>query len=139
VSQNISDQQLYDILSEIVIGINDMHVSLYTSWGDACWQGWEHGSYPDNKLINPSGYFDKDLTRDQVFEYQELADYKIGYIKIRTFMVSRATGVPDDRYLVIDQILEQSKTKDGIIIEVRANGRGNSNKTDLVAVRFWGY
>ncbi len=137
VSANISDRQLFDLLSEIVIYINDMHVTLYTPYGMAYWKGWGHGSYPSNKLINPSAYFNGSLIREGAFEYQELRDHNIGYIKISTFVgVGEENYSPDDRFLIIDKILELYKNKDGIIIDVRANGGGNSINADAVAGRF---
>lgn len=136
VSTKISDKQLFDLLSDIVIYINDMHVNLYSPYGIASWKGWGHGSYPSNKLINPSGYFNGSIIREGVFEYQELKDHNIGYIKINTFAGVGENYSPDVRFLKIDEILELYKNKDGIIIDVRANGGGNSLNADAVAGRF---
>ena len=137
ISSNISDRQLFNILSEIVIAINDMHVTLYTSYGTVAWKGWGNGAYPSNKLINPSKYFAGAFIRDGAFEYQELHNYNIGYIRIPTFIgTGNSMNFADERYLVIDKILERFKSKDGIIIDVRSNGGGNSLNADAVAGRF---
>ena len=137
ISLNISDRQLFNILSEIVVTINDMHVNLYTPYGTASWKGWGHGAYPSNKLINQSKYFYSTFIQGAVFEYLEFRDYNIGYIKIPSFVgISNELNSPDERYLLIDNILEQFKTKNGIIIDVRGNEGGNSLNAYAVASRF---
>ncbi|MCK4662207.1 MAG: S41 family peptidase [Bacteroidales bacterium] len=137
VSSSISDRQLFDILSEIVITLNDGHVNLFSVYGTVSWKGWGHGAYPSKKLINHYKYFTGGFSKDGVFEYGEFKNYNIGYIIIPTF-TGNGDGLysPDERYLVIDKILEQFKSKDGIIIDIRWNGGGNSVNSDAVAGRF---
>lgn len=136
---NITDKQLFSILSKEVLKLNDMHVSLYTPYGYSGWKGWGHGNYPSSKRINPGKYFlFGKLTKTSVFEYNGFKDNNIGYIAISTFSGtgSISNGMYDDRYLYIDNILDQFKNKDAIIVDVRWNGGGNSLNAETVASRF---
>jgi hypothetical protein len=136
---NISDRQLFSILSAEVMNLNDMHVSLYTAYGYSGWNGWGHGSYPSGNIINSYKYFPGgSFTKTSVLEYNEFKDHNIGYIAISTFSGSGGirSGGYDDRYYFIDTILEKFKSKDALIIDVRWNGGGNSLNAETVASRF---
>jgi carboxyl-terminal processing protease len=136
---NITDKQLFSILSAEVSNINDMHVSLYTPYGYSGWKGWGHGKYPSSKLINQCEYFScSSFTKTSVLEYNEFKDHNIGYIAISTFSGSGSisSGGYDDRYYYIDNVLEKLKSKDAIVIDVRWNGGGNSLNAETIASRF---
>jgi hypothetical protein len=136
---NITDKQLFSILSKVVLKLNDMHVSLYTPYGYSGWKGWGHGRYPSSKRINPGTYFSPgSFIKTPVFEYNEFKDNNIGYISIKTFIGtgSFSTGMYDDRYYYIDSIIGQFNKKDAIIVDVRWNGGGNSLNAETVASRF---
>jgi C-terminal processing protease CtpA/Prc len=61
----------------------------------------------------------------------------IGYINIWTFGGSgSALELYDDRYFVIDDILQQFKDTDGLIINVRGNHGGEGFNAEIVADRF---
>lgn len=136
---NITDRQLFSILSREVLSLNDMHVSLYTPYGYVGWKGWGHGKYPSSKLINKCKYFACDsFIKTSVFEYNEIKDNNIGYVAISSFIGTGSiwNGGYDDRYFSIDNILEKYKDKDGIIVDVRWNGGGNSLNAKTIASRF---
>lgn len=136
---NITDRQLFYMLSGVVVKLNDMHVNLYSAYGSASWKGWGNGSYPSGKLINPCNYLICGSSQNStVFEYGEFKNYNFGYIIISTFSgaINGGTNIYDDRYFLIDNILEKFKDKDGIIIDVRWNGGGNSSNAETVASRF---
>ncbi len=136
---NITDKQLFNLLSDVVVDLNDMHVNLYSPYGTVSWKGWGHGKYPSSKLINPCKYLICGSSQNSdVFEYREFKYNNIGYIIIYTFSgsIDGGTNLYDDRYYFIDNILEQFKNKDGIIIDIRWNGGGNSSNAETVASRF---
>jgi hypothetical protein len=136
---NITDRQLFYLLSGVVIKLNDMHVNLNSSYGSASWIGWGHGKYPSSKLINPCKYFKcGTFLNTKVFEYGDFKDINIGYIIIYTFsgVISGGTNLYDERYYFIDKILQELKSKDGIIIDVRWNTGGNATNAETVASRF---
>ncbi len=138
-SANMTEDQLYNILSGVVVELNDMHVSLYTNHCSASWKGWGQGKYPSGKLLNPNKYLITGSPQNStVFEYREFKNYNIGYIIINTFSgtINGGTNRTDDRYSLIDNILDKFKDKDGIIIDVRWNGGGNSWNAETVASRF---
>lgn len=138
-TKGMSDFQLFGELSKVVTKLNDMHVNIYTPYGTASWKGWGHGSYPSGKLINPCNYFVcGSYQNSSVFEYRMAKDYNVGYIIIKTFEgnISGGTDLRDDRYFYIDDILKELKNSDGIIIDVRWNGGGNSLNAETVASRF---
>jgi carboxyl-terminal processing protease len=138
-SATMNEVQLFNILSGVVVKLNDMHVNLYTDHGSVSWKGWGRGKYPSGKLINPFNYLKSGSPQNStVFEYREFKNHNIGYIIIHTFSgtINGGANPADDRYLFIDTILDQFKDKDGIVIDVRWNGGGNSWNAETVASRF---
>jgi carboxyl-terminal processing protease len=137
ISPSTSDRQLFDIFSDIVLGINDMHVSLYTPLGNVQWKSMVPASYPSRRIVNAGKYVRSGAPQSSVFEYRTCQDPVIGYIIIQSF-VGQGGGLSktDPRYLAIDDILSQWKNMKGIIIDVRGNGGGNSTNAETVAGRF---
>jgi hypothetical protein len=64
-----------------------------------------------------------------IFTYGKLTD-KIGYIHISSFSGSEET------FLEINGILEDFQNLNGLVIDVRHNGGGSINNSDLIASRF---
>jgi carboxyl-terminal processing protease len=138
ISHSTSDQRLFTIFSNIVIGINDMHVNLYTPLGNASWKNPYPASYPCMRFINVCKYVQCGAPQNNsVFEYRTCQDPTIGYIIIYTFG-SQGGGLSliDPRYLVIDDILSQWKNMKGIIIDIRQNNGGEMFNAQAVANRF---
>jgi C-terminal processing protease CtpA/Prc len=64
-------------------------------------------------------------------------NHNIGYISINNFQGQDGTFVfADKSYLIIDNIVNQFKDKDGIIIDVRFNGGGLPPNEETIACRF---
>ena len=85
LSSSTSDRQLFNIFSNIVLGINDMHVNLYTPMGDVYWKSMIPASYPSRRIINAGKYVQSGPPQNSVFEYRTCQDSAIGYIIIQTF------------------------------------------------------
>ncbi len=137
ISSSTSDRQLFAMLSDIVLGINDMHVNLYTPMGNVSWKSMVPASYPSMRIVNAGKYVRSGAPQNTVIGYRTCQDPTIGYIWIETF-VGQGGGLSlaDPRYMMIDEILLQWKNMKGIIIDVRWNGGGNSINAETVAGRF---
>jgi carboxyl-terminal processing protease len=137
ISPSTSDWQLFTVFSNIVLGINDMHVTLYTRMGDVYWKSMIPAKYPGMRLINACKYIQCGAPQKSFFEYRTCQDPDIGYMIIPTFS-GQGDGltIADSRYLVIDDILAQWKNMKGIIVDVRWNSGGNSVNAETVASRF---
>jgi hypothetical protein len=137
ISPSTSDRQLFTMLSNIVLGINDMHVTLYTPMGDVYWKSMIPASYPSRRLVNACKYIQCGPPQKSLFEYRTCQATDIGYMIIPTFTgQGEGLTIADSRYLVIDYILAQWKNMKGIIIDVRSNSGGNSMNAEMVAGRF---
>jgi carboxyl-terminal processing protease len=137
ITPTTSDRQLFAIFSNIVYGINDMHVSVHTPLGDVYWKSMVPGSYPSRRIINACKYIQCGPPQTSFFEYRTCQNTDIGYVVISTFS-GQGDGltIADSRYLVIDDILSHWKDKKGIIIDVRWNSGGNWINAEMVASRF---
>jgi len=136
ISKETSDQQLFTILSEIVSSINDMHVSLYTPFGDVSWQKPYPDKYPSSDLLAYHLKI-KPTYPNNAIGYGKFGNYEIGYIKILTFKTQgNVSNGTDSRFYEIDNIINEFNDLDGIIIDVRMNGGGNSDNADVIASRF---
>jgi carboxyl-terminal processing protease len=137
ISPSTSDRQLFNIFSNIVLSINDMHVSLYTPMGDVYRKSVIPASYPSMRLINACKYVQCGAPQNSLFEYRTCQNTDIGYMIIPTFSgQGEGLTIADPRYLMIDDILMQWKNMKGIIIDVRWNSGGNSINAETVAGRF---
>ena len=137
LSSSTTEQQLFSIISNIIRGINDMHVDLHTSLGDVYWKSKAPSSYPSMRLINAGKYIQLGSSPNSLIEYRTCQNSSIGYIIIPTFSGGTdGLSLTDDRYMVIDEILSKWKDKKGIIIDLRWNHGGNTNNAETIASRF---
>jgi hypothetical protein len=137
ITASTSDRQLFAILSSIVYGINDMHVTLYTPLGDVYWKSPVPASYPSRRLINACTYVRCGPPQGAILEYRVCQDTGFGYVSIPTFSgQGEGLTVADPRYLVIDDIVSQWKGMRGIIIDVRGNPGGSMVNAEAIAERF---
>ena len=136
ISSATTERELFGTLSNIVSMLDDMHTSLYTPLGDVYWRSRAQGVYPSRKFINPCKYIVCGSNQATIMESRMCKNKNIGYINIYTFEGSGSSSLFDDRYLLIDDILQQFKDTKGLLIDVRWNGGGNSGNAELVASRF---
>lgn len=138
INNTTSDIELYNILSEIIVFINDIHVNLYTPFGTASYNN-IYIEYPSSKIINLNQYTIPGSSQKyfDIIEYRDIRGYNIGYILLKTFNGNpKGTEVTDDRFLIIDDIIKACMNKDGIIIDIRSNGGGQSLHAEMIASRF---
>lgn len=132
VLSGISNDDLFDILSEMLYVLKDGHVNLSsasrTSYYDAWYQGYPW-NYREDILYNyylgsaSSGYRTSAGLKYKIF------DNNIGYIRYESF----SDGVGEGN---LDEVLDYLKTCNGLIIDVRDNGGGNLTYSTRIAARF---
>ena len=134
VKLNSSDQQLFNVLSGMVTLLNDLHVNLETTVGNASCKTPYPSKYPSRILIA----YQNGINPIYVNEVLGYAFYNnIGYIQIFTFITEgKVSNGSDSRYSAIDQILPKFANQDGIIIDVRGNGGGTASNALTIASRF---
>jgi len=133
ISSNTTDRVLFTVFSDMVNILKDGHVNVHSPYGIASYEKTGLSSYPSRSLLNFSKYISQVQGYGDIIEYSDVKDHNIGFIKLKSFA---GNGSIDDRYGVIDEILELYKAKDGIIIDVRRNGGGSDYNALTIASRF---
>ena len=133
INTTTSEQQLFQYLSEIVTFINDVHVNLFTPFGNTSCQTCLL-DYAGSDLINPQKYiqFGNPQEHSGFMEFRNMLNNNIGYLNLKTFR----NGEEGDEFLTIDEVLKSFKDKKGIIVDLRGNGGGSSANAEIVASRF---
>lgn len=126
-----SPAKLFSALNELVQVLQDGHTNVFLGRTIIRYNGW-FSNYPANQLDDISHYFQSYTELNQALEYGVLLGSNLGYIKVNTFTRNMATR----HYEQIDEILEEFSNLDGIVIDVRSNGGGSSNNSDLISSRF---
>jgi hypothetical protein len=137
ITQETKDRELYYYFKEMILLLEDGHSNLYCPYGIVQYD-YDQG-IPSNYIPDLSRYFSNDLSieNNEIIEANSLKKKDIGYIRIKTFSgVGSGLKFRDDRYFVIDDILEDFKNKAGIIVDIRNNAGGNSLNAETVAGRF---
>lgn len=130
INENTTPKELSQLLGEMIQLLKDGHSDLYTGFATYYYTGW-YSNYPVNQLPSINNYFGYlASTQDHNIFYGKIYSTNIGYIYISTFEGDSSA------YSIIDQILTQFSTTDGIIIDVRSNGGGNTANGTVISKRF---
>jgi hypothetical protein len=136
ITDQTSGIELYNILSAMIKPFKDGHVSLVSNFG-ICNSYMIPPEYYSNMRIYPQNYLSSFAVNNTNISFWSVKNYNIGYISINTFNVKSKTFVyADDSFLIIDEIIEQFKDKDGIIIDLRWNGGGLPANVETIVNRF---
>jgi hypothetical protein len=135
IKSGTTNLELFNEMKSIIQLLKDGHVNLYTPIGVAGYDSLYPINYSGNKLINAGGYINFSSIRNSAMEFGTIKSFNIGYIAIHTFY-SNDFGNKDARFDLIDEAIKQFKEKDGIIIDIRDNGGGNSSNAISVSGRF---
>ncbi len=132
VTAETTDDELFDIMSNLLGHLNDNHVGL--QFGDRRFRSGILGEMEMEDfsldLIKERYLEGKFETRVRdVFSYGWLTD-NIGYFHFRGF------GSLDESRTTIDEILKEFEGAKGIVIDVRDNGGGDDRVGKLIADRF---
>lgn len=128
ITNDMSSEQLFEVLSEMVNELHDGHVNLSSSLGTSQYREW-FDSFPHNFSDSiQSIYLGKDYINSSAMTCQILEN-NIGYIYVGSF----SSGIGDGN---LNQILNKMAVCDGLIIDVRDNGGGNLTTAQKLAARF---
>lgn len=128
ISDNMTDEELFKVLNEMLQELKDGHVNLVSLWDTGRYWDWFE-NYPDNfdaKLINE--YLGTDYSIASGMRYRILEDY-IGYIYYGDFSSGISPGS-------LDYILHKFANCRGLILDVRNNGGGLLTNSTELASRF---
>lgn len=129
VAQCKTEQQLFDVCSDMLEELHDGHVNLSAWFNTYYYRKW-WTDYPQN--------YDARVVRENYlyFNYDQLGGVSfailpdnIGYIRIPSFDV----GLGESN---MDAIILKMKLCRGIIIDIRDNGGGAMTNTEVIARRF---
>jgi carboxyl-terminal processing protease len=138
VHDQTTDRQLFDIFSEMIRPLKDGHVILKSNFGDANSYPMEiFDDYHSDKRISPQNYLASFNINNSNINYWNVKNHNIGYMSITTFNLKAETFVfADKSFLIIDEIIQNFKDKDGIIIDIRWNTGGYQPNFETIANRF---
>jgi hypothetical protein len=129
VSDSISQDSLFSVLSAMLYELKDGHVNLTTATNRSRNWSWKE-EFPDN--FNPNftqkQYLGRDFHATRALPNQILQD-SIGYVHYSSF----GSGISDGD---LDYVLNRFKNTKGIIIDVRDNGGGSMNLVFKLMSRF---
>ena len=129
INENTSTKDLSDMLGQMIVLLKDGHSDLYTEFGTYYYSGW-FNKYPLNQLPAIRQYFSNYSSFDNNIYYGKLLAANIGYIYIKSFEGD------SEQFAQIDTILAGFASTDGLIIDVRSNGGGNTSNGTIISKRF---
>ena len=123
-----TEAELFDLLEEIILSLEDGHVNLYSDFGTVRYDF--RAGFPVNSPEHVSKYLENIVQPNNQIVYAALRNTNLGYLRIGSF------GGDQSVFEVIDEIIERFELKDGIIIDVRSNGGGSDTNGGIIASRF---
>lgn len=134
VTSQTSDNQLFQIMSQLLANLKDGHVNLATPFGSYYYNRW-YAKYPTNFLgLNA-------VARYFVADYGSLAGGMMRYGKVTSdigylYIGPNLMGDIGVWSQAIDVVIDALKGMKGIIVDIRSNGGGNDGLGAIVASRF---
>lgn len=128
INPNMSDTQLFEVLSNMLAELKDGHVNIYAGFDVGRNWSW-HENYPSNfsdTLLTK--YLGTDYRIASGLYYRVLDD-NVGYIRCSTFSNDFGSGNLDD-------ILSYLAPCNGLIIDIRNNSGGLISSAEKLAARF---
>jgi len=135
LAEKARGDEIVEVLFNLLAELKDGHVNLKMQRGGVISTYQPLRSEKDRQTFDPSvvrKYFDKELklSADNTLEY-EMIPGNVGYIRLTTFK----NGTRLDE---IYSALEYLRNTKALIIDVRHNGGGSTNISDVVVSRFLG-
>lgn len=127
ITANTSQKELFDKMAKILDMCKDGHNSIKSPFGVYTYDFWSKA--PANDQVNLSNYVNFGPAQG-IIEYRSMKEPDLGYVNIKSF-----DGSASD-FEKIDDALATLGNKKGLIIDVRSNGGGNSENSEIVASRF---
>ena len=126
-----NDQQLFAVLSAMLLELEDGHVVLQTPGATSTYTGW-FDQFPENfdASIVSSIYLGANaMMSPQSNMLYGLIDPDVGYVRVQSL---GGSGHGED----IDLILGQLSGIRSLIVDLRSNGGGNDQNGEAIAARF---
>jgi hypothetical protein len=129
VSDTMSQDSLYTVLSAMLYELKDGHVNLSKGTDRSRNWAWKD-DFPDNfnPLFTQRQYLKRNFQITNALRHQILED-SVGYIRYESF----AQGVSDED---LDYVLDRMANTQGLIIDVRDNGGGSMAMIFRIMSRF---
>jgi len=128
VHEDMSGEQLFEVLGDMLSELRDGHVNLSTSYDYARYWSW-HEDFPQNYSDSlERRYLGTDYKIAGGLCYRILDD-NIGYIRYASFQ----SGFGESN---LDDVLAYLALCRGLIIDIRNNGGGNLTYAEKLAARF---
>lgn len=128
ISHDMTREQLFEVLCEMLAELRDGHVNLYTSADVGRYWKW-HEDYPENFNENLLKYYlGTDFRIAAGIKYRILDD-NIGYIRYESF----ASGMGDGN---LDEVMHHLRLCNGLIVDVRNNAGGTLTYAERFTERF---
>ena len=128
ISDQMSDEQLFEVLGNMLGELRDGHVNMYSGFDVARYWSWRE-NYPSNvndSLLNK--YLGTNYRIANGMKYRILDD-NVGYIRCATFENSFGSGN-------LTNILSYLLPTRGLIIDIRNNSGGLISSAEELAARF---
>ncbi len=128
VSKNMTREQLFQVLTDMLGELRDGHVNLSTAFDFGRYWNW-HEDYPANysdTLIR--SYLGTDYRIASGLRYRILDD-NIGYVRYESFN----DGIGESN---LDEVIHYLAFCNGLIIDIRGNGGGELTNAEKLAARF---
>ncbi len=129
VNGSMSNQQLFEVLTDMLAELRDGHVNLSTNFDFGRYWKW-HEDYPTNfsdTLLRR--YLGTDYRIAGGLKYRILDD-NIGYVYYNSF----TSGIGESN---LDQVIQYLAFCNGLIIDIRGNGGGDLTNAEKLAARFF--
>jgi len=125
---DISREQLFEVLTDMLSELRDGHVNLYSAFDYGRYWRW-HEDYPTNFSDTlQRRYLGTDYRIAAGLKYKILDD-NIGYVYYESF--SDAVGEGN-----LDEVIQHFMFCQGMIVDIRGNGGGTVTNVDKIAARF---
>ena len=131
LSSTSSNNELFTVLSEMLLELEDPHVRLETPLGNSNYTGW-FDQFPvnfDESIIMATYLGQNAMMSPQVSLLFGQIDSNIGYVRVHSL---GGMGHGDD----IDYVLGQLAGVRALVIDLRSNGGGNDQNGEAIAGRF---
>ncbi len=132
ITENITEQELFSLFGEMLAILKDGHVNLYSDFDVSRYTDWYAG-YPENfnsEVVFSDRYLGSEYKIAGGIYYQRIAENKVGYMYYGSF----SNGISSSN---MQYIFDYFTSCEGIIIDVRGNGGGSLNYSELLASFFF--
>lgn len=128
VNENMSREQLFEVLTDMLSELRDGHVNLYTAFDNGRYWHW-HEDYPSNFSDTlQRRYLGTDYRIAGGLRYKILND-NIGYVYYGSFTSPIGEGN-------LDEVIQHLMFCQGMILDIRGNGGGDLTNAEKLAARF---